>query len=186
VPRISPPRQRPLTSSTPLNSLAALARLPFSPTAATLRLSLGGDITAAAALRMAEHDGKAVRDVHDLQMILICYLQDRRSAVLRREADHARQGRDLPELDRVEVFERGDSFARLTCSRRSGPYLKRKFVPTINGLSLIRCGVPLQCRSTTVGRRTQSGRPNRFTVNHGPPRLETSAALIARRDGVER
>jgi hypothetical protein len=64
------------------------------------------DITPTAALRMAEHDEKAARDVDDLQVVLIRFLQDRQSAVFRREADHARQGRDLPELDRVEVFER--------------------------------------------------------------------------------
>ena len=72
------------------------------------RLSVGGDITPTAALRMAEHDEKAARNVHDLQMILICFLQDRQIAVFRREGNHARQGRVLTEFDRVERIEVND------------------------------------------------------------------------------
>ena len=47
--------------------------------------SVRGDVTAAAALRMAEHDEEAARDIDNLQVILVCFLQDRQVAVLRRE-----------------------------------------------------------------------------------------------------
>ena len=65
----------------------------FFVDAAHLR-SVSGDVTAAAALGMAQHDEKAARDVDDLQVVLICFLQDRQIAVFRREADHAGQGWD--------------------------------------------------------------------------------------------
>src|SRR6267142_3076618 len=64
------------------------------------------DIAPTAAFGMAEHDEEAARDVDDLQMILVCFLQDRQIAVFRCGADHAGQGWNLTELDRVDVFER--------------------------------------------------------------------------------
>ena len=64
---------------------------------------------------MAEHDEKAACDVDDLQMVLICFLQDRQIAIFRRGGDHAGQGWSLTELDRVDVLERVevDDHARL-------------------------------------------------------------------------
>ena len=54
---------------------------------------------------MAEHDKKPARDIDDLQMILVCFLQDRQIAVFRREGGHAGQGWSLAELGRVDVLE---------------------------------------------------------------------------------
>src|SRR6516162_1735514 len=68
-------------------------------------VSVGRDIAPAAALGMAEHDKEPARDIDDLQMILVCFLQDRQIAVSRREGDHAGQGWSLAELDRAEVLE---------------------------------------------------------------------------------
>src|ERR1700747_1885131 len=42
---------------------------------------IGGDISSTAALWMAQHGEKAARDVDDLQVVLICCLQDRQIAV---------------------------------------------------------------------------------------------------------
>ena len=69
-------------------------------------VAVGRDIAPTAAFGMAEHDEEAARDVDDLQMILVCFLQDRQIAIFRREGDHAGQGWNLTELDRVDVFER--------------------------------------------------------------------------------
>ena len=44
--------------------------------------SVSGDVPAAAALWMAQHGEKAARDVDDLQVVLICFLQDRQIAIL--------------------------------------------------------------------------------------------------------
>ena len=65
--------------------------------------SVGTNITAATTLGMAQHHEEAASDVNNLQIVLICFLQDRQIAVFRREGDHAGQGRDLPEPDRVDV-----------------------------------------------------------------------------------
>ena len=46
---------------------------------ATHLSSVSGDVTAAAALWMAQHGEKAARDVDDLQVVLICFLQDRQT-----------------------------------------------------------------------------------------------------------
>src|ERR1700730_18064449 len=69
-------------------------------------VAVGRDIAPTAAFGMAEHDEESPRGVDDLQMILVCFLQDRRIAIFRREGDHAGQGWNLTELDRVDVFER--------------------------------------------------------------------------------
>src|SRR6516164_1516339 len=74
--------------------------------AAHLR-SIGGDVTTAAALGMTQHDEKAAGDV-DVPLppfFLGGLLQDRQIVVFRRGCDHACQGWDLTELDRVDVLE---------------------------------------------------------------------------------
>src|ERR1700757_1633381 len=48
------------------------------------------------------------------RFLLLCFLQDRRIAVLRRQADHAGQGWDLTELDRVDELERVEIDATLS------------------------------------------------------------------------
>ena len=58
--------------------------------------SVGTNITAATTLGMAQHHEEAASDVNNLQVVLICFLQDRQIAVFWREGDHAGQGRDLP------------------------------------------------------------------------------------------
>src|ERR1700730_3101183 len=68
-------------------------------------VAVGRDIAPTAAFGMAEHDEEAARDVDDLQMIVVCFLQDRQIAVFRRGCNHAGQGWNLTELDRVDVFE---------------------------------------------------------------------------------
>src|SRR6478672_7547236 len=69
-------------------------------------VAVGRDIAPTAAFGMAENDEEAARDVDDLQIILVCFLQDRQIAIFRREGDYAGQGWNLTELDRVDVFER--------------------------------------------------------------------------------
>src|SRR6516164_2829994 len=89
----------------------------LSVDAAHLR-SVGGDVTAAAALGMAEHDEEATRDVDELMapLFFVGLLQDRQIAVFRREGDHVGQGWGLTKPDRVDVFERVevDDHAMLT------------------------------------------------------------------------
>src|SRR5271165_1191646 len=69
--------------------------------------SVGGDVTAAAALGMAERDEEAARDIHNLLTPFWSgFLQDRQIAVFWCEGGHAGQGWNLTELDRVDVLER--------------------------------------------------------------------------------
>ena len=76
VPRRRPPRQRPLTSSTPLNNLAALARgsRGFPPYAATSSSALAGMSPPPRRFGWHSMAKKAARDVDDLRVVLICFL----------------------------------------------------------------------------------------------------------------
>ena len=45
-------------------------------------VAVGRDIAPTAAFGMAEHDEEAAHDVDDLQMILVCFLQDRQITMI--------------------------------------------------------------------------------------------------------
>ena len=55
---------------------------------------------------MAQHHEEAASDVNNLQVVLICFLQDRQIAVFWREGDHDGQGRICPNLTGSMLLER--------------------------------------------------------------------------------
>src|SRR6266446_9832792 len=80
--------------------------LPGAVDAAHLQ-SVGGDVSAAAALGMTQHDEQPAGDIdHGRSMLLVSLFQDRRIAVFRGEGHYAGQGVDLTELGGIDVFER--------------------------------------------------------------------------------